>query len=132
MSAVTLTNLGGYGWGIANDETGINIQKLTIKAHNDKFEVANRIGEIVGRADFKWKQSYSIEGVVTGTTGLPANKLADIVTLANVAALGGIASTGAVLMDEMSLDYVPNQPGKLNVSLTRYNGIPSTATQTTL
>lgn len=127
---ITLTNLAGYSLGIAADEVSINIQKLTIKAATTKIEVKDRVGRIVGRVDHSLKQEYSIEGFIDGTTGVMAAQIGAILTVAGVTALGNILSTGACILDEVQADYATENLAKVQYKLTRYNDIPSTATQT--
>ena len=129
--SITLTNLGGYSLGIANDETAINIQKLSNKATTNKLLVQDKIGHQVGRVDKELHQEYSIEGFVTGTTGIFADQIGLLITLANVATFGGV-SAGATLVDEAEVNYESGQLARVNYKATRYPDIPSTSTQVTL
>lgn len=127
-----MTALANYSLGIGNDETSINIQKLTVKAMTQKIEVKDRIGRVVGRVDHDLKQEYSIEGFIDGTTGALAATIGAILTVAGVVALGGIASTGACFLDEIQTDYQTNELAKVSYKLTRYNDILAGATQVTI
>lgn len=129
--AITLTNLALYSLGISNDETSINIQKLTVKTATEKIEVKDRVGRITGRVDHSLKQEYSIEGFVSGSTGAMAASVGAILTIAAVTALGGMPTTGACILDEIQVDYETGSLAKVNYKLTRYADIAATATQVT-
>ena len=129
---ITLTNLAGYSLGVANDETSINIQKLTIRAMTDKITVKDKIARVIGRVDHNLHQEYSIEGFVTGSTGVFATQIGTIMTVAGATLLGTLLTGSAIILDEIQVDYESSQLAKVNYKLTRYNDIASTATQTTL
>jgi hypothetical protein len=126
--SITLTNLAGYSMGIGFDEVSINIQKLTIKADSAKILVKDRIGHQIGRVDHELKQEYSISGMVNAAVGIVASTVGELVTLANVAAFGGI-SAGACFMDEPTLDQETGVLNKFDCKCTRYPDIPAGATQ---
>jgi hypothetical protein len=132
MAGITLTNLANYSLGIANDETSINIQKLVVKASTDKIIVKDKVARVIGRVDHNLHQEYDIEGFVTGTTGVFSSQIGVIMTVAGVSTLGGIASTGACILDESQITYETGVLAKVNYKLTRYQDIASTATQTTI
>ena len=75
MASITLTNLANYSLGIANDETAINVQKVSNKASGAKIMVKDKIGHEIGRVDHEIHQEYSIEGFVSGTTGIFADQI---------------------------------------------------------
>ena len=131
--SITLTNLGGYSLGIANDETAINVQKLSVKADTKKTMVQDKIGHQVGRVDNELHQEYNIEGFVTGTTGIMAatEQIGILITLANVISFGGV-SAGSTLLDDAQVNYESAVLAKVNYKATRYPDIPGTATQTTI
>ncbi len=129
MAAITLTNLANYVFGIPNDETAINIQKLTIKAATQKIEVKDRVGHIVGRVDHMLKQEYTIEGFVSGTTGALAATVGAILTVAGAVVLGGISATGACILDDIQTDAESGALEKVTYHLTRYDTIAASATQ---
>lgn len=126
--SITLTNLANYSLGVGNDETSINIQKLSVKASGDKIEVKDKIGHIIGRVDYAIRQEYTVEGMVEGSTGALAANIGAILTVAGVMTLGGI-SAGACIMEDITVDYETGQLAKVNYKLMRYPDIPGTATQ---
>lgn len=133
MASITLTNLSGYNLGVPNAETGINVQKITIKTTTEKLEVKDRIGKIIGRVDHSLKQEYTIEGYITGTSGITAAMVGAIVTVASVSTIGmGTLTAGAFLLDDIQRDDETMTLSKVNYKVTQYPDIPPTATQTNL
>ena len=127
--SITLTNLANYSLGIASDETAINVQKVNVKASGAKIMVKDKIGHEIGRVDHEIHQEYSIEGFVSGTTGVFADQIGLIITVANVMTLGGI-SAGACILDDVGVDYESGALAKVNYKATRYPDISASATQT--
>ena len=129
MAGITLTNLANYNMGVPADEVGINVQKVSVKVSAQKIEVKDRVGRVIGVATHDLKQEYSIEGFIAGTTGLMAGVIGTIITIASITILGGIASTGACILEEINADYETGAHNKVTFKLSRYNDIPSTASQ---
>jgi hypothetical protein len=129
---VVLTNLAGYSMGVDQDvDASIHVQKVTCKATSQHKDVLDRIGVVIGRADWDFKQSYTIEGYVASkTVGIMAATIGGFVTLAALSALGGIATGGATLLDDISLEEQTGELTKMTASLTYYANIPAAATQT--
>lgn len=128
MAGITLTNLAGYTWGIASAETGINVEKLTVKASGEKYEQKDFQGRFVGRVDYGIKQHYTITGALTAAY-TPA--IGALVTLTNAMTLGG-ESAGANFLEDVEISYENNKPAMITINTTRYEDIASTVTQTTL
>ena len=126
MAAIILTNLANYNFGLPADEVGLNVEKVSVKASGAKKEVMNRIGQIIGRADYQKKQEYSISGYLTGTF---PTEIGGIQAVANTIALGGV-SGGLVLLDDASVERSNEDFAKISYTAARYPDIPSTATQT--
>jgi hypothetical protein len=129
---ITLTNLANYSLGIANDETAINIQKLTVRAMTEKILVKDKIGRVIGRVDHDLHQEYTVEGFVAGSTGALGTQIGTLMTVAGATLLGGLLTGSGIILDEVQVDYESAQLAKVNYKLTRYNDITSTATQTTI
>ena len=129
---ITLTNLANYSLGIANDETSINIQKLTIRAMTEKITVKDKIGRIIGRVDHDLHQEYTVEGFIAGSTGALSTQIGTLMTVAGATLLGGLLTGSGIILDEVQVDYESAQLAKVNYKLTRYNDIASSATQTTI
>ena len=131
MASITLTNLSGYNLGVPNAETGINVQKVTIKTTTEKIEVKDHIGHIIGRVDHALKQEYTIEGYITGTTGIMSEMVGALVTVASTSTIGmGSLTAGAFLLDDIQRDDETGTLSKVNYKVTQYPDIPATATQT--
>lgn len=128
---VVLTNLTGYSMGVDQDvDASINVQKVTCKASSQHKDVLDRIGVIIGRADWDFKQTYTIEGYVASrVTGIMAATIGGFVTLAALTALGGMATGGATLLDEISLEEQTGELTKMTATLTYYANIPVASTQ---
>ena len=127
--SITLTNLAGYSSGVPNEEIGIQIQKISVKAMGEKVEVKDKLGKIIGRMDHGLKQEYSCEGYIASTTVGPfATLIGGILTLASIVSLGGISS-GACILDDVDVTYETGTLAKATYKLTRYPDIPPTATQ---
>jgi hypothetical protein len=131
VSAVVLTNLDGYSIGVDQAiDASINVQKVTCKATSQHKDVMDRIGVVIGRADWDFKQSYSIEGYVASTTtGIMAETIGGLVTLAALTSLGGIATGGATLLDEITIEQATGELVKMTATLTYYANIPAGASQ---
>jgi hypothetical protein len=127
--SITLTNLAGYSLGVPNEEAGIQIQKITVKAMGEKVEVKDKMGKLIGRMDHGLKQEYSCEGyVASASTGAMGAQIGAILTLASIVSLGGISS-GACILDDIDVAYETGTLAKATYKLTRYPDIPSTAQQ---
>jgi hypothetical protein len=130
--SITLTNLAGYSLGVPNEEAGIQIQKITVRAMGEKVEVKDKMGKLIGRMDHGLKQEYSCEGYVASTsTGAMGAQIGAILTLASIVSLGGISS-GACILDDIDVTYETGTLAKATYKLTRYPDIPSTAQQVTM
>jgi hypothetical protein len=128
---IVLTNLTGYTMGVDQAvDASINVQKVTCKATSQHKDVLDRLGVVIGRADWDFKQQYTIEGYVASkTTGIMAATIGGLITLAALTALGGIATGGATLLDDISLEEATGELTKMTATLTYYANIPVTATQ---
>jgi hypothetical protein len=130
--SITLTNLAGYSLGVPNEEAGIQIQKITVRAMGEKVEVKDKMGKLIGRMDHGLKQEYSCEGYVASTsTGAMGAQIGAILVLASIVSLGGISS-GACILDDIDVTYETGTLAKATYKLTRYPDIPPTATQVTM
>jgi hypothetical protein len=128
---IVLTNLTGYTIGVdQNIDASINVQKVTCKATSQHKDVLDRLGVVIGRADWDFKQQYTIEGYVASrVTGIMAATIGGLITLASLVALGGIATGGACLLDDISVEEATGELTKMTATLTYYANIPSSATQ---
>lgn len=131
MASFTLTNLANYTFGIASDETAINVEKITVKSSGKIKEVPNKQSQIVGRVDYQFMKKVSVTGFVAGTTGALAAGIGIFVTVANDLALGGLATTLGLFLDDISVERGSEELEKVTYNLTAYPGILSSATQTT-
>jgi len=120
--AVTLVNLTGWAWGVGADETGINIENFqpTVKPEFKEYAM-NRQGEKIGFCVGEPATEITIDGEVTGSTGLMAATFAAAVTLANTFALFG--SAGGIYLDEASVPTTRSGWKKVSFKFSRNKGI---------
>lgn len=118
--AATLRNLPGFTFEIPFDETGINIESITIDATEKNLKVPNKGGETRGRVDYDPYQDITISGETTAT---PTAILGQAITVANLISLGGV-SAGAVILTQATLEHTREQLRKLTQRAERYPLIP--------
>jgi hypothetical protein len=137
MAGILLTNLAGYtGPGVRLDESGINIQSLTVKVAGTSEEILDRQGRIVGLLTSKIKTSYVLKGYVAGASGsgaptyvgVMAADVGEILTIASVSALGGMSGTGACVLRDIELSETTGKMNEVTLNVDQYNDVPSTAT----
>lgn len=105
-------------WGLVA-ETGVLIQRMSAKTAREKNAVKNHEGEVALLAYYNATQAYSLEGVVTNTTGVAAAKPGVALTLANTFADNGV-SAGLILPDDVEVALVNTEFSKVTVNATRY------------
>lgn len=95
---VTLVNLSGFQWGVASDETGINIRSFRCRiAPEFKEFLKGKTGAKRGFAVEVPELSVSIEGEISGSTGIMAAVVTTATTIANSTAYFGAPTTGKYL-----------------------------------
>jgi len=96
--AVTLVNLTGFSSGVAADETGINIKSFKSSVEPEfKTFVEAKDGTKRGFAVAPMKLTVSIDGEITGSTGVMAATAAAAFTPSNSVAYFGAPTTGLYL-----------------------------------
>lgn len=100
--APVLVNLSGFSFGVVSDETGINIDTLVLKYGAKKIRVPDKQGSARGKIYYDFTIDVSINGEVSGATGLLAATIGAAVTLANTVFGFGITS-GGVYVDEATI-----------------------------
>jgi hypothetical protein len=101
--AVTLVNLSGYQWGVEADETGINVENFNVTYKPEQKEyLRNKVNTKIGFAVDDVEAEITVEGEVSGSTGLMAATFATAVTLANEEDEFGL-SAGGVYLDEAAI-----------------------------
>lgn len=114
--AATLVDLSGFNFGITATETGINVESVSHKASSKKIEVVNKDGETTGIVYHDPKVEISLSGETTATI---ATAVGAVLTVANLLSLGGVTS-GAVLLDEISVEEGREALRKVSLTATRY------------
>jgi hypothetical protein len=98
LLGVTLVNLTGFQWGINADETGINIRSFKCKiAPEFKEYLKGKSGAKRGFAVEVPELTISLEGEISGATGVMAAVTTTATTLANSSAYFGAPTTGKYL-----------------------------------
>jgi hypothetical protein len=94
----------------------MNVESVSHKASSKKIEVVNKDGETTGVVYHDPKVEISLSGETTGTisTGVGAT-----LTVANLLSLGGVTS-GAVLLDEITIEDGREALRKVSITATRY------------
>jgi hypothetical protein len=98
LFGLTLVNLSGFQYGVASAETGINISSFRARvAPEFKTFALNKDGEKRGFAVGAPELTVTIEGEVSGGTGVMAAVVATATTIANSTSYFGAPSTGKYL-----------------------------------
>jgi len=122
--AVTLVNASGYQWGVETNETGINVEshEVTYKPEQKEY-LLDRVGTKIGFAVDDPEASISVQGEVSGSSGLMAAGFTSAVTVANDHADFGVSS-GGVYMDEVTLSQGRAAWKKFSATYTKNKSIP--------
>ncbi len=123
--AVTLVNLSGFVWGIASDETAINVSRFRCVVEPEfKSFLPDKQNLARGFAVASPKVTVDAEGEISGSTGIMA---ASVVTAgytpANSTSYWGSPSTGLYL-DRGEVDNSRDNFKRMSASLSAYAGIP--------
>ncbi len=95
---ITLVNLTGFVWGVGADETGVNIESFRCRvAPENKTFALDKVGQKRGFAVQPMELTVTIEGEVTGSTGIMAAVGGAATTIANSTAYFGAPTTGKYL-----------------------------------
>ena len=99
--AATLVDLAGFEWGLASDETGINIETISQKTSSKKVTVPDRQGETRGIVYYDSSIEITITGEITGNNGIAAATVATAITVTNTLINHGV-NAGGVYVDEVT------------------------------
>jgi hypothetical protein len=96
--AVTLINLTGAAWGIASDETGVNIREFKCTVEPEFIEhLPGKTNEVRGSAIAAMKLTVDISGEYMGATGVLAATSIVAFVPTNSTAYWGAPTTGLLL-----------------------------------
>jgi hypothetical protein len=116
--AVTIKGTTGVSWGLTAD-VGILVQTVGSKVSIEKNEVRNHEGEFVAIAFYNPTKTFSISGVMTGTTGGVATAtVANVIASNNFNTLGGV-SVGLILVDDVDIAKGNTEWNKITVNATQ-------------
>lgn len=97
-------------------ETGILISSFTETSTVDKAEVRDNDGDVVLKAFYNPKTTFSVSGTVTGTTGVAAAAVASLLTVANLDTLVGGVSGGGAYVENVAITKKPDGFKEITVS----------------
>lgn len=123
--AVTLVNLTGFSYGIPADETSINVSRFNVAVEPEfKQFMQSRINEARGFAVGAAKADVTVEGEVSGTTGIMAATVTTSgYTPANSTAFWGAPTTGWYL-NRGEVDQVRDNFKRMSATFSCNAGIP--------
>lgn len=125
--AATLVNLSGFTFGFGSAETGVNLAKMTKKIDSKKLMVPDIQGAGRGYVDYDPVDETTLEGEMTGTTGLAASKLAVAATIANEIAVdfgAGLPSAGGgAYVQNLTVEKGREELYKITINTARRPGI---------
>lgn len=119
----TIIGTSGATWGLTA-ETGVLIQRQNAKTSREKNQVRNHEGEVTLVSFYNATQTYSMEGVTTGSTGIVAAEPGVALTLANTFPDNGVTA-GLVFTDDVDVAKINTDFQKITVNATRYPLITS-------
>lgn len=122
--AATLIDLSGFIWAFSADETGINVKKIDTKINSKKLDVPDRQGEDRGYVDYNPYQEDTVEGEITGGTGVAAARLATALTLANaITDDHGAGTTGGIYVMDIAISQGREELRSITVNTKRRPGV---------
>ena len=99
----TLINLSGFQQGVAEDETGINVNSFTTDTKPEfKNFVMDKSGVKRGFAVGPGEQTITISGEISGSSGIMAAIFTTAVSLANTVNYAGV-TTGDIYLDSSNI-----------------------------
>lgn len=114
----TIIGTSGATWGLTA-ETGVLIQRQNAKTSREKNQVRNHEGEVTLVSYYNPIQTYSMEGVTTGSTGIVAAVPGVALTLANTFPNNGV-NAGLIYTDDVDVAKINTDFQKITVNATRY------------
>lgn len=118
--AVQLVNLTGFQYGNGSEETGINLESFECRYFPEfKVKLQNYQNQTRGFAvPDKMSREVTVQGEISGNTGLMAATLASAITLANaVTDFGANAVAGGFYFDEATVSQGRSSWKALNIRL---------------
>jgi len=124
--AITLVNLTGFQPGIASDETGINIKTFkTVVEPEFKNYAEAKDGTKRGFGVAPMKKVVTLDGEVTGSTGVMAAVATAAFTPANSSAYFGAPTTGLYLdKGDVTEDREGGKWKEMSAEFSAHAGIP--------
>lgn len=97
-------------------ETGILVSSFSETSTADKAEVRDNDGDVVLKAFYNPKTTFSVSGTITGTTGVAAAAVAGLLTVANLDTLVGGVSGGGSYVESVAITKKPDGFKEITVS----------------
>jgi hypothetical protein len=120
---VTTIGSAGVIWGLSA-ESGIIAQSVSAKTTREKNQVRNESGEFVAVAFYNATQTFSVAGVLTGSSGLATAAPGVAMTLVNTAILNGVTQ-GLIVVDDVDVSKGNTEFKKISINATQYPLITS-------
>lgn len=120
---VTLIGTSGVAWGLTA-ESGIIAQSVSAKTTREKNQVRNESGEFVAVAFYNATQTFSVSGVLTGSSGLASAAPGVALTLVNTAINNGVTQ-GLIVCDDVDVSKGNTEFKKISINATQYPLITS-------
>lgn len=124
--AAILLNLTGFQFGFPSVEIGVNIAKITTKIDSKKLIVPDIQGAGRGHVDFDPSDETTLDGEMSGTTGVAAAMLATALVIANAETVdhgAGVAGTnGTTYVFSLTIEKGREELKKITVNTTRRPG----------
>ena len=120
---VTTIGSAGVIWGLST-ETGIIAQSVSAKTTREKNQVRNESGEFVAVAFYNATQTFSVSGVLTGSSGLASAAPGVAMSLVNTATNNGVAA-GLIVVDDVDVSKGNTEFKKISINATQYPLITS-------
>lgn len=117
MAVITIGTTGAL-WGVTA-ETGIICQTATAKVTREKNQVRNESGEFCLVSFYNPLQTFNIQGVFTGASGIAAAAPGISLTVANTNTGNGV-SAGGIYTDDVEVAKVNTEFKKYTVNATQY------------
>ena len=104
-------------------ETGILISSFSANAKTDKSEIRDNNGQVVLKAMYNPEVTFSIGGTITGSTGIAAAAVGQLLTVANLDSLVGGVSGGGNYVETVAITKKPDGFKDITVSGVRNPGV---------
>lgn len=122
--AATLINATGLQWGVAEDEDGLVIEKVSRSFKQKEKPVLSKQGETIGFSFYDVSMDLTIGGLMKATGALATLALGATATVANADEGRGVTG-GRLILHEATEDEVVEDFMKVELKMTRHPLVPA-------